>query len=84
LNRAIFERIEIGEDGEITDTALTPVYDALSAWQPGLGRPFPAQEGAQAQDDPRTPNVRPSTAPVHELRRFAGWPSRTPLCGDRA
>jgi len=68
--RAIFERIEIGEDGEITDTALTPVYDALSAWQPGLGRPLPAQEGAQAQDGPLTPCVRLSTAPVHrELSR---------------
>jgi len=31
MNRAIFERIEIGEDGEITDTALTPVYGALPA-----------------------------------------------------
>jgi hypothetical protein len=76
MNRAIFERIEIGQDGEITDTALTPVYDALSAWQPALGRPFPAQEGTQAQDGPHTPNVRPSTAPVHSharsLRRSPG------------
>ncbi|HEY4894757.1 MAG TPA: recombinase family protein [Solirubrobacteraceae bacterium] len=69
MNRAIFERIEIGEDGEITDTALTPVYDALSAWQPALGRPLPAQEGTQAQDGPHTPNVRPSTAPVHWFPR---------------
>lgn len=65
MNRAIFERIEIGEDGEVTDTALTPVYDALSAWQPGLGRPDPAQEGTQAQDGPLAPCVRLSTAPVH-------------------
>jgi hypothetical protein len=51
MNRAIFERIEIGEDGEITDTALTPVYDALSAWQPGLA--LPARPGSDA--GPRRP-----------------------------
>jgi hypothetical protein len=39
LNRAIFERIEIGEDGEPTLVALTPTYAALSAWEPGFGKP---------------------------------------------
>ncbi|HTZ86660.1 MAG TPA: recombinase family protein [Solirubrobacteraceae bacterium] len=38
MNRAIFERIEIGPEAEITGTTLTPTYEALSAWQPGLGR----------------------------------------------
>jgi site-specific DNA recombinase len=65
MNSAIFERIEIGEDGTITNTKLTPVYKALSAWQPGLGCPQAAQEGTQAQDGPRLPNVRPYAAPVH-------------------
>lgn len=41
LNRAIFKRIDVGEEGEITDTALTPVYEALTAWKPGLGHPRP-------------------------------------------
>jgi site-specific DNA recombinase len=64
MNSAIFERIEIGEDGTITKTTLTPVYKALSAWQPGLGSP-PAPEAAQAQDGPCSPYVRPYAAPVH-------------------
>jgi hypothetical protein len=39
INLAIFERIEVGPDAEITGTRLTPVYKALTAWQPGLGQP---------------------------------------------
>jgi len=38
LNRAFFKRIKIGEESEITGTELTPVYEALSAWEPSLGQ----------------------------------------------
>ena len=65
MNRAIFERIEIGGDGQITGTALTPVYDALSAWQPSLGRPQAQPEGSRGQARQCSPYVRPHTAPVH-------------------
>ncbi len=41
LNRAIFKYVEVGEEGEVTGTALTPVYEALTAWEPGLGQPWP-------------------------------------------
>lgn len=72
MNRAIFQRIEIGTDGEITGTTLTPVYDALSAWQPCLGRPQAAQEGAQAEDGPCSPYVRLPTASFH-WRKCLRW-----------
>jgi site-specific DNA recombinase len=65
MNLAIFERIEVGPDAEITGTVLTPVYDALSAWHPGLGRPKTHRKGTKAQDRPCSANVRPSFAPVH-------------------
>jgi site-specific DNA recombinase len=66
LNRSIFKRIEVGEDGAITDVALTPIYEAFSSWQPGLGRPGGA---AQADTAPGagqcSPDVRPSAARLH-------------------
>ena len=65
MNSAIFERIEIGEDGEITKTTLTPVYQALSAWQPTLGYHQAAPEGTQSQGGPCSPFVRPYAASVH-------------------
>jgi site-specific DNA recombinase len=65
MNLAIFERIEVGPDAEITATKLTPVYQALSAWQPGLGQPQPRQKATSAQDRPRTADFRLSFAPVH-------------------
>ncbi|MGH2911010.1 MAG: hypothetical protein ACRDJ3_00895 [Solirubrobacteraceae bacterium] len=69
MNRAIFERIEVGDDGEITGTKLTPVYKALSAWQPSLGQPKAAKDkGARAQNRPTQARVRPLFAPVHFLR----------------
>lgn len=61
MNRAIFERIEVGHDTNITTTSLTPVYDALSAWQPGLGRPA----ATQGQNGFRTADFRPSSTAVH-------------------
>lgn len=38
LNQAFFKRILIGEDGEVLGATLTPVYDALAAWHPPLGK----------------------------------------------
>jgi site-specific DNA recombinase len=78
MNRAIFERIEVGPDADITDITLTPVYQALSAWQPDLGRPK-----TKTQDGPRLAHVRPLFAPVHhidltptrDLERGRGWGS---------
>lgn len=64
MNIAIFERIEVGPDAEITGTKLTPVYAALSAWQPGLGRPKPRRK-ATSQGRPGAAHVRPMFAPVH-------------------
>ena len=61
LNLSIFERIEIGPDGEISETVLAPVYEALRAWEPGLGRPAQGQNGSCSVD------VRLSSAPVHCL-----------------
>ncbi|HUB36807.1 MAG TPA: recombinase family protein [Solirubrobacteraceae bacterium] len=68
MNKAIFLRIEIGEDGEITSAAPTPVYAALRAWQPSLGRPT-APNTTPSGDGPCSPYVRPSTGGVH--RRIA-------------
>jgi site-specific DNA recombinase len=65
MNRAIFERIEVGPDAEITDTTLTPVYQALSAWQPSLGRPKTHRKAPKTQNGPQLAQVRPLFAPVH-------------------
>lgn len=64
LNRAIFERIEVGPDAEITGTTLTPVYAALSAWQPSLGQPAASQpEGRKRLG---ISDFQPPAAPVHQ------------------
>jgi site-specific DNA recombinase len=60
LNRAIFKRIKIGKDGEITGTTLTPTYDALSAWNPDLGQPTTPRQ-AQETAQPCSEFVRPSS-----------------------
>src|SRR5580698_9882521 len=62
LNRAIFARIEVGDDGEIKDTTLTPVYQALAAWAPTLGRPCPPAPGAHRDD---MADFRPMFGPIH-------------------
>jgi site-specific DNA recombinase len=63
LNQAIFERIDIGPDGQATGTVLTPVYEAISAWQPGLGHPKTpkgtAQRPGQGLRRPRFNHVPP-------------------------
>jgi site-specific DNA recombinase len=63
MNRAIFERIEIGPEAEITGTTLTPVYAALSAWQPDLGQPAASQP--KGREMLGTASFRPNPAPVH-------------------
>jgi site-specific DNA recombinase len=65
LNKAIFQRIEVGDAGQLTDVTTTPVYQALSAWQPDLGQPKACQQATKAPDAPRSPFVRPSSASVH-------------------
>lgn len=66
MNRAIFARIEIGPEAEITGTTLTPIYAALSAWQPSLGQP--AARKPKAPKRGGTADFRPATAPVHVTR----------------
>lgn len=67
FNQAIFERIEVGPDAEITGTVLTPIYEALSAWEPGLGRPRTTGQKAKSQDRPRSPFVRLQPVLSHSL-----------------
>jgi site-specific DNA recombinase len=38
LNQTFFKRILIGDDGEIQSTELTPIYAALTTWEPALGQ----------------------------------------------
>jgi hypothetical protein len=61
LNQTFFTRIMVGEEGKIDSTELTPVYAALSAWEPRLGRPrrrhlkavpSPAKGPGSANPDP--------------------------------
>ncbi len=61
LNRAIFVRIEIGRDG-VAGTKLTPTYEALSAWEPSLGRPRKATNQAQGRSPAQ---IRPCAARSH-------------------
>ncbi|HEV7564373.1 MAG TPA: recombinase family protein [Microbacteriaceae bacterium] len=79
LNQAIFQRIDIGPDGKATGTALTPVYDALSAWQPGFGQP---KEKADTHDGPFPSPVQPCHALSHR-HGFAAFPRGRPLDGGR-
>jgi site-specific DNA recombinase len=60
LNQTFFTRILVGEEGTIDSTELTPVYAALSAWEPRLGKPrrhlkavpSPAKGPRSANPDP--------------------------------
>ena len=70
MNRVFFERIEIGEDGEITAAILTPTYKAIAAWQPNLGQPKangPAAQGHQK------PPLGACSAFLRRRRFVAGW-----------
>jgi hypothetical protein len=63
MNRAIFAHVKVGEDLEIAGTTLTPIYAALSAWQPGLGQPAPSH--AEGQKRLGKAKFQPVPAPVH-------------------
>jgi hypothetical protein len=65
LNQAIFERIDIGPDGQATGTVLTPVYEAISAWRPRLGQPKTPKNTAKSQDGPLTAQVQPCPVSSH-------------------
>ena len=60
LNQTFFTRIMVGEEGKIDSAQLTPVYAALSAWEPRLGKPgrhlkavpSPAKGPKSANPDP--------------------------------
>lgn len=73
MNRAIFERIEVGPEAEITGTSLTPIYKALSAWHSGLGRPSTCQKGKGPGDGAPPAHVRPLFAPVHSRMAWKSW-----------
>jgi hypothetical protein len=38
LNQTFFKRILVGDDGEIQSAELTPIYAALTTWEPALAR----------------------------------------------
>ncbi len=81
MNKAIFLRIEIGEDSEIIGATPAPVYDALRAWAPDLGGPVLADAAANPGRDGCSPFVRPSTAAAHFekcLHAGGSWPEETP------
>jgi site-specific DNA recombinase len=80
MNRAIFERIEVGPEAEITGTTLTPVYKALSAWQPSLGRPKDCRKAKGPGEGVGLPQVRPLFAPVHFFGHWAN-PGRVGAVG---
>ncbi|MGD1056968.1 MAG: recombinase family protein [Solirubrobacteraceae bacterium] len=63
MNRAIFAHIKVGENSEITGTTLTPIYAALSAWQPGLGKPAASQQ--KGRERLGKAKFQPLPAPVH-------------------
>ncbi len=60
LNQTFFKRILVGDEGTIESAELTPVYAALSTWEPRLGKkqrhlkavPQPAKGGQKANPDP--------------------------------
>ena len=60
LNQTFFKRILVGDEGTIESAELTPVYAALSTWEPRLGKnqrhlkavPRPTEGGQKANPDP--------------------------------
>jgi site-specific DNA recombinase len=74
LNKAIFQRIEVGDAGQLTDVTTTRVYQALAAWQPDLGQPKACQRPTKGLDGPCPPYVRPSSAPVHHRHQSRTGP----------
>jgi DNA invertase Pin-like site-specific DNA recombinase len=62
MNKAIFDRIEIGPPPDATGAKLSPVYQALAAWQPGLGE----LRGQRSNPGQCSAFVRPYPAAVHQ------------------
>jgi site-specific DNA recombinase len=52
LNQTFFKRILVGEQGQVLGTSLTPVYAALSGWEPRLGAPEAAKVRKNANPGP--------------------------------
>ena len=59
LNQTFFKRILVGDQRTVESAELTPVYEALSAWEPRLGKPRhlqavtpPAKGAKSANPDP--------------------------------
>jgi site-specific DNA recombinase len=66
LNQTFFERILVGEQGQIEAARLTPVYAALSAWHAPMGEPVRAKTSAGRQ------RRRPSTTNPGPISRGRG------------
>jgi site-specific DNA recombinase len=54
LNQTFFTRLLVGEDSEVVGSTLTPIYAALSAWEPGFGQPT---EPTAAEPETRNPEA---------------------------
>jgi hypothetical protein len=80
LNQAIFTRIDIGPDGKATGTALTPIYEAISAWQPGLGNPKDRPATPEGKTGPTLAQVQPCPGQSHHTQTK---PEHEPGCPDR-
>jgi hypothetical protein len=48
LNQTFFKRILIGEEGGVESAELTPIYAALTTWEPSLGRLRPQKAARSA------------------------------------
>ncbi|HWF52245.1 MAG TPA: recombinase family protein [Solirubrobacteraceae bacterium] len=63
LNQTFFKRILVGDEGEITETELTPIYDALSSWHPTLGHPGTTTPGGGSTRVPTSGTSRENPDP---------------------
>jgi DNA invertase Pin-like site-specific DNA recombinase len=61
LNRWFWQRIDVGEDGDVLEAAVTPLPDAFRPWQPGLAR-------VRRPDGCPSGQVRADSQPVHLVR----------------
>ena len=68
LNQTFFLRILVGEEGQIVNTKLTPVYAALAAWHEPLGQPARQRKAAEKPQRAR----RPSNANPDPISRGQG------------
>ncbi len=76
LNQTFFTRILVGEGGKIAGTELTPIYAAVSAWEPDLGKPRHLKaipQPAEATKGRRSANPDPGfSGPGFTQRRNGG------------